>query len=195
MITVIKKAGKGVPEFDWGAIKTDWIAKNLVQGGKPFSLKQVAKKWGASYGTVKNRAHKDKWRGDLTKAMEDRDKRSIQEVKDQSVWSVSEVRWRQARMARMAMAKAMEALNRIKVEDLTQKNAIRLLELGLEQERRALGIPTITKVEHEHAPDDVYESVEDRMARVREFRDLAVRFKEFVASREVEEYVDAAAGK
>ncbi len=47
MATTIKK--KGAPEFDWRTIKTDWLAKNLRAGQKPFTLKQVAKKWGVAY--------------------------------------------------------------------------------------------------------------------------------------------------
>ena len=74
MATTIKK--KGAPEFDWRTIKTDWLAKNLRVGQKPFTLKQVATKWGVAYGTVKNKAYRDGWRNQLTQAKAERDKRS-----------------------------------------------------------------------------------------------------------------------
>ena len=77
----------------------------------------------------------------------------------------------------MAMAKAVEALKYIKASDLSLNQAFRLLKLGLEQERRALGIPDVMPPEDELPPEDKYgnESVEDRMARVRQYRDLADR--------------------
>ena len=79
------------------------------------------------------------------------------------------------------MAKALKALTQL---DLTASEVIRLLKLGLEQERRALGIPKLSPPEHHPPTDDEYESVEDMMARVRKYRDLADRFLKFVSDRE-----------
>ncbi len=42
-----------------------------------------------------------------------------------------------------------DTLKDIKPSDLSPNEAIRLLELGLEQERRALGIPNVTRPEHQ----------------------------------------------
>ncbi len=116
-------------------------------GQKPFTLKQVAKKWGVAYGTVKNKAYRDGWRNQLTQAKAERDKRSSVIV----ARYVTEVRWYQARVARAAIVKAMKALTQFKPEDLTVSEVIRLLKLGLEQERRALGIPKLRPPEH-HPP-------------------------------------------
>ena len=185
MATTIKK--KGAPEFDWRTIKTDWLAKNLRVGQKPFTLKQVAKKWGVAYGTVKNKAYRDGWRNQLTQAKAERDKRSSVIV----ARYVTEVRWCQARLARVAIVKALKALNQM---DLTVSEAIRLLKLGLEQERRALGIPKLRPPEHHPPTDDKYESVEDMMARVRKYRDLADRFLKFVSDREKGHHAKAASG-
>ncbi len=193
MATTIKK--KGAPEFDWRTIKTDWIAKNLRVGQKPFTLKQVAKKWNVAYGTVKNKAYRYGWRGQLTESISDRDKRSLKEVRDRAMWDETEVRLRQAGMARVATAKAVEALKYIKASDLSPNEAFRLLKLGLEQERRALGIPNVMPPEHQPPPEDKYgnESVEDRMARVRKYRDLADRLRKFVSDREKDDHAKAAA--
>ena len=185
MATTIKK--KGAPEFDWRTIKTDWLAKNLRVGQKPFTLKQVATKWGVAYGTVKNKAYRDGWRNQLTQAKAERDKRSSVIV----ARYVTEVRWLQARVARVAIVKAMKVL---KQKDLTVSEAIRLVKLGLEQERRALGIPKLRPPEHHPPTDDEYESVEDKMLRVRKFRDLADRFLKFVSDREKGHHAKAASG-
>ena len=185
MATTIKK--KGAPEFDWRTIKTDWLAKNLRVGQKPFTLKQVATKWGVAYGTVKNKAYRDGWRNQLTQAKAERDKRSSVIV----ARYVTEVRWLQARVARVAIVKAMKVL---KQKDLTVSEAIRLVKLGLEQERRALGIPKLSPPEDHPPKDDEYESVEDKMARVRRFRDLADRFQKFVSDWEKGHHAKAASG-
>ncbi len=192
MATTIKK--KGAPEFDWRTIKTDWIAKNLRVGQKPFTLKQVAKKWGVAYGTVKNKAYRDGWRGQLADSISDRDKRSLKEVRARAMWDETEVRLRQARVARAAMAKALKAIIQIKQKDLTVSMATRMLKMGLEQERRALGIPKLSPPEHHPPTDDEYESVEDKMARVRKFRDLADRFLKFISDREKGHRAKAASG-
>ena len=185
MATKITK--KGAPEFDWGAIKIDWMAENLRAGQKRFTLKQVAKKWGVAYGTVKNKAYRDGWRNQLTQAKAARDKRSSVIVARYE----TEVRWYQARVARAAIVKALKALTQL---DLTASEVIRLLKLGLEQERRALGIPKLRPPEHHPPKDDEYESVEDKMARVRKYRDLADRFLKFVSDREKGHHVKAASG-
>ena len=185
MANTIKK--KGAPEFDWRTIKIDWLDKNLRVGQKPFTLKQVATKWGVAYGTVKNKAYRDGWRNQLTQAKAERDKRSSVIVARYE----TEVRWLQARLARVAIVKALKALNQM---DLTVSEAIRLLKLGLEQERRALGIPKLSPPEDHPPTDDEYESVEDMMARVRKYRDLADRFLKFVSDREKGHHAKAASG-
>ncbi len=127
--------------------------------------------------------------------LSDRDKRSLKEVRDRAMWDETEVRLRQAGMARVAMAKAVEALKYIKASDLSLNQAFRLLKLGLEQERRALGIPDVMPPEHQPPPEDKYgyESVEDRMAWVRIYRDLADRSRKFVGDRDKVDHAKAAA--
>ena len=168
---------------DWPTLKHEWMAKNMSPSGPPFTLKELAVRYGVVYGTVKNRAHREGWRVELTEALAERDKQATTEVMSRAVWDVAEVRWRQARIARVAMTKAMAALAKIDVDKLTASEAIRLLDLGLEQERRALGIAVVTRIEHERAPQDDYESVEERMDKVKQFRDLADRFSVFVAGK------------
>jgi hypothetical protein len=48
--------------------------------------------------------------------------------------------------------------------------------------------------EHHPPKDDEYESVEDKMLRVRKFRDLADRFLKFVSDREKGHHAKAASG-
>ena len=187
------KTRNTIQTMDWGSMKNEWMAKNMTPHGPPYTLKDLANQYGAAYGTVKNRAAREGWRSDLTEALGERDELASKEVLSRAVWDVAEVRWRQARIARVAMQKAMEVLKDVTPENTTKSEAIRLLELGMEQERRALGIPTVTKIQHEHPTDDTYESVEDRMERVRRFRDLATRFEQFVEGRDRRENVRIAA--
>ncbi len=88
-----------------------------------------------------------------------------------------------------------DTLKDIKPSDLSPNEAIRLLKLGLEQERRALGIPDVMPPEHQPPPEDKYgyESVEDKMARVRKYRELADRFRKFVRDRDKVDHAKAAA--
>jgi hypothetical protein len=68
-------------------------------------------------------------------------------VKDLSFVSEVDVRLRQANFSRVAVDKAMATICLLNPEDLSAKDAIALLRLGLEQERKAMGIPEVVNIQ------------------------------------------------
>lgn len=70
------------------------------------------------------------------KLTEDAAKKAIQKEMDDTV----EVRIRQARLARFLQAKGAEKLKNVKPDDLSVKDASKLVIDGMEQEREALGV-------------------------------------------------------
>jgi hypothetical protein len=63
-----------------------------------------------------------------------------------------EIRQRQARFAREAIDKAIEGLRTLDAKKMSTKDAIGLLRVGLQEERRALGL--IDKVTYETTSDE-----------------------------------------
>jgi hypothetical protein len=137
-------------KLNWLAIKDEWLA--LKSNGSGLSLKEFAKKRNLNYKYLRVKSSNEKW----TAAVEQRVKEVEDKVNEQLIQRSAdaitavrqalasdemEVRERHATIARGMQTKAINRLNTIPVDHLTAKEAIDLLRIGLEQERRALGIP------------------------------------------------------
>jgi hypothetical protein len=72
---------------------------------------------------------------------------AVEAVKQLSIVNELEVRLRQATISRQAINKALAAIDGIDPSKLDVKDAIALLRLGLENERKALGIPDNVRFE------------------------------------------------
>ena len=77
------------------------IARELGVG---TATVQRVLRYGTVKNTVKNKAYRYGWRDQLTQAKAELDRRSLVEV----TRYVTEVRWRQARLARVAIVKALK---------------------------------------------------------------------------------------
>jgi hypothetical protein len=132
----------------WSVIKLDYFQQNTKPGiTHKFTLGDLAKKHGLSYGHVRNVAGKEGWQAELDELMKDKPKLAIQATKQLAIVNEIEVRLRQATISRKAIDKAIAALDLVPAEKLEVKDAINLLKLGLEQERKALGIPEDVRIE------------------------------------------------
>lgn len=174
---------KGV---DWSVAKVDFLTQNLRReaGGKPYTLRDVAEKWGVSYGQVRNVAARDKWNQELAQQKEARAKAAVQSVQTYEQYNEAEIRSRQARYARLAMGKAMQKLNSVDPAKLTVKEAIELLRLGLVEERKALGMPeAFTFTPAQQGEDGEYKSVIDHINRQKELSSLSQKLLDFVDSK------------
>lgn len=125
--------------IDWERLRTEFLEVNLAAQAKnkpAVSLRALAEKYKLNYGTVRNVASDQDWRVDLHRMAEDQRLR----VDLTAVESEVEIRIRQAQYARVAQSKAIQRLQKVDPEDLTPRDAMELLKLGMEQERKALGM-------------------------------------------------------
>jgi len=111
------------------------------QNEKPYTLRKVADAWGLQYGTVRNHASNDGWNEELQTAAAKQSAEVVKIAQDHFIYDEVEIRRRQANIAKFAMAKAVERLRNLTLNELSPREAIELLRLGLVEERKALGMP------------------------------------------------------
>jgi hypothetical protein len=141
---------------NWKAIKEEFVT--LKANGSSISLKEFGAKKHIGYPFIRQKASEGKW----TQAIEDRirdvDARVSEQMVQRSADAISsvrqalasdesEVRERHAKIARDMQGKAVRRLNEIPISELSPREAIDLLRIGMEQERRALGIPDEQRLE------------------------------------------------
>lgn len=125
----------------WRQIRDDYIDTNLEpERDTPFTLKALSEKWGVKYGTMRNRAGNESWNAKLDELREERTDLARTVTNNYVAYEEAEVRGRQARIARVALAKAAEKLDKLKPGEMTVREAIELARMGFEQERKALGM-------------------------------------------------------
>ena len=158
-------------KYDWTSILVYYLEKNIgwrsTNRNKPIGLKQLAEEFNVPYHTMRRKASKDKW----NKKLDDGDNQVITNVIKNTARTLVEtetnIRARQVQTCKECQIKAMEKLAKVKSEDLTVKQAIELLRLGLEQERRAAGLPD--KFVHEiKAPTFERLSIDDAQDELKE---------------------------
>jgi len=176
-----KKGTKTVVQ--WDIIEQDYFNQNLAiahkftKEGAPldldytllikkgFNLKHVAEKYGLALGTVRNKASDYHWRDRLRNKIAEINENTADEAKEVLELDITSVRKRQATMARLAASKAAVRLQDLNVKELSVPDLINMLKMGLEQERKALGIPDKVDVRHEFPLEDgEFPTVADHIA-------------------------------
>ena len=187
-VQIKKSAGRGKP-VDWSVAKLDYITENLHRAGRgdPYTLKDVAAKWGVSYGQARNIAGRDKWNAELAQREKERNNKALEKVQTYEQFNEAEIRSRQARYSRLAMGKAMQRLAALDPATLTVKEAIELLKLGLVEERKALGLPdAFTFTPPPQNEEGEYGSVIDHVNRQAQLQALGGKLLEFVERKQRE---------
>jgi hypothetical protein len=157
----------GAPDkIDWEAAREEWLLRNNDRRVR-YTYGQLATAYGVSERRVKQRASKEKWEMLLEMRRRGIDPQAglpgsaVAELilPEYVVFNELEVRIRQASFARAASALGIERLKIAGVEELTINQAIELLRLGLQEERKALGIPDEFRVqkrsEDEYTDEDM----------------------------------------
>jgi hypothetical protein len=122
-------------------MKQHYLTQNLKPGiTKPYTLNEVAKAFNVTVGHVRNISSRFKWNEELRALQENRNQQAVQVVQNFQLVNEVEIRTRQAEYARTAMTKAIQKIQTIDPLKLTVKEAVELLKLGLQEERRALGL-------------------------------------------------------
>lgn len=145
MTDIDQETQKIVPKKSWEQVRLEYLNTNLeaqVKKGdiQTVSLKFLAAKYDLKYGSLRNIAAEQDWTGQL--ALMIREQRDA--VKDRIVHinmqSEVEVRTRQVHYGRLAQDIAVESLLAMDPTTLTAKEAIELLRVGTELERKAAGM-------------------------------------------------------
>ncbi len=158
--------------LEWYKVCRYWVTENLQPDReKPYTFKDCAQAWKINYGSLRNVAHRDNWKGELQKALDEKNTQVLEVVKQDTAVEEGEVRIRQARVARLALAKATVRLQAIEPGDLSVREALELLKLGFEQERKALGLAD--KYEFTTPDDELEESVVEQMGNHKKLMALA----------------------
>jgi hypothetical protein len=132
--------GVDMKKIDWSVVKADYFAENLkADKDQPFTLKELSVRWKIAYKTIRNRSSTENWNDELRDRITEQQVEILQKVQDGVVETEVEIRQRQAQVARYLMDKALKRLVTISPEELTKKEAIELVKLGLGEERKALG--------------------------------------------------------
>jgi len=156
-ISKSKKTRSTVPKLEWAQLREEYI--NYVLAGNPQHFEKFAVAHNINYGTLKNRASRDKWNEEASirlKRQEDmvstklveRSTLAIDGVRDKLAFVEAEVRNRHVQIARNLQVKAYTRIKEIPSGSLSMRDALDLLRLGLSEERKGLGLPDEYVVSH-----------------------------------------------
>lgn len=169
-ISVSRKESKAVRKYEkirkervtapkWFEMKEEWVLGIVHK--KPVSHASLAKKYNVALSSIQNRSSTDNWRAEAAKRaqlyddeihgrLQETREKAMVELQADLVANELEVRKRHAQMARGLQAKAIKRLSTLPIDALKPNEALKMLELGLNEERRALGLPdTFVKVQSE----------------------------------------------
>lgn len=127
---------------DWVKVKNRYLQENLDPSRvEPYSLKAVSKETGLDYGSVRRHAAKEKWRDELAMRIKERDDAAIDGIQVEADYSEFEVRSRHIDLAQLLQEKGLARLKEIEMAgDISVKDAIELVKLGVNIERQSIGI-------------------------------------------------------
>lgn len=147
-----KKPRKKHSEYqDWAVLRDEWIVGQLIGGLRAMTLTDFALSKNLAVSTVQNKASSMKWRAELdvrrkanddvvTRELAERSEKAVAEVQQLYVGREAAIRGRHAAIAKGLQAKAMQRLSALEAKDLTVKEALTMLQLGLVEERFATGL-------------------------------------------------------
>ena len=158
--------------------KRKFITENLdPRRETPYTLKMLSEDLGLSYGHLRNHSSKGKWTDELETERQRLQIETVHEIHAAERVNEIEIRGRQANFARLAMNKAILRIQDLDPKDLTAREAIELLRLGLTEERKALGlIDTVTyAVPQGSVTEGKHEAVKKAMALLDQLAQRRVR--------------------
>ncbi len=130
--------------INWVLLREEWIVQNLVERPTPYSMADLARAHGIPPQTVRVRAVREDWAGQLEERRGQRGEQVRGMLEPSDVFSELNVRVRQATYARVAQDIAIRRLRELTDAELrmTSLSSIaELLRLGLAEERRAIALP------------------------------------------------------
>jgi len=131
---------------DWDQIKREYFAAHLsLEAGDEGSLKNLAKKFNISYGSLKNKSSKEGWRSELALSKNKIHKKVSSELIENKVLTELEVRKKNYEAADLCLDKGVEKLLRLADDEFTPEIIIKLIQLGMKGRSDSTGI--LNKIE------------------------------------------------
>lgn len=117
-------------KYDWIKLKTEWLTSDFL----------VIKDFLEAKGMVaKNFMNETAgWAGDKKKFKQEAEDKAIQALQQADVEDTQKIRERQARLARFMQLKGASEMKNLKIE--SAEDARKMIQTGLQEERRALGL-------------------------------------------------------
>lgn len=162
----VLKGSRKVTSRDWPLMMEHYINKNIAAtDGNKYTLGMTAAHYGVNSDDLRRVASEQRWKDKLEEAIKERDIQVRKKLADhranviinaQTLGPMTEARVRvqQSQIARMARDLAAKRLKKMKPDELTVSQAISLLQLGLAEERKSLGIPDKYEVHVEDEGSD-----------------------------------------
>jgi hypothetical protein len=128
----------------WVQAKLKYFHENLKEGCmEPYTLKKLSEDMGLNYGSLRQISWSEGWNKELEEMRVKKTEALMNRIMEMQVLSEMDIRLRQAHVARVAQAKALEHLQHIDPKKMKTSDAISLLQLGMQEERKALGMAAV----------------------------------------------------
>lgn len=127
--------------INWPMLRQQYIRENLMPGSTTgISLYAFITKHNLDAKQVFPHAHDEGWDNLVTELRQEMAEQAQRAMMDAAQQTEVEIRHKQARYAALAINKATLKLMTINPEDLSVKDAIKMLQMGLTEERKAYGM-------------------------------------------------------
>lgn len=176
-------------KINWDVVYLHWLSENLrIDRVSPYLYKDLAKKFNIAEKTVRTHAAKGKWQNKLNEKLLEQKQEIVSKVQAQQIVSEAEIRLRQAEISQKMIDKAMVKFESISSEDLSVKQAIELIKIGMVEQRKALGLPDKYEVTNLNKNSEEYVSVEARIKRFEKTDELAAKLLDYICDNAIQSH-------
>jgi hypothetical protein len=138
------KVGKprtAAKKTNWPMVRLDFIRENLMPGRTTgMGIYAFIKKYNLDLKQTMTHANEEGWENAVNELRHEMAAQAQRAMMDVAAHTEVEIRHKQARYAALAINKATLKLMTVNPEDLSVKDAIKMLQMGLTEERRAYGM-------------------------------------------------------
>lgn len=173
--------------INWAAVYLHWLTENLrIDRKSPYLYKDLAKKFDIAEKTIRTHASKGKWQNKLNEKLLEQKQEIISKVQKQEVYSEAEIRRNQAEISQKMIDKAIIKLESILPQELTVKQAVELVKIGMVEQRKALGLPDKYEVTNLNKNPEEFLSVEARIKRFEKTDELATQLLNYICENAIQ---------
>ena len=186
----------------WASLKEEWI--DCIINNRPITWGLLATKYGFLEQTVRNKASMEGWAKEvgqrqaqhnalLEEKLTERTTGALEKLNQDFMTSEASIRGRHATIARGLQAKAMRRLQDFDMKDFKPRDALAMLEIGLREERYAMGMKEIAnpQVDDINKTNAEYKPVAEQMGGHKKVQQVGLALLKMVRDLPIEEIMDA----